>query len=48
MWESILFFAFSKTKKKNVDAAQFLDAHGDEKQVINLERLKQGFFQPEC
>ena len=35
-------FAFSKTKrkkkKKKVDAARFLDARGDEKQVINLER----------
>ena len=34
-------FAFSKTKKntqKNLDAARFLDARGDEKQVINLER----------
>ena len=29
--------AFSKTKKK-VNAARFLDARGDEKQVINLER----------
>ena len=41
MWESILFFSFSKTKKKKkVDAARFLDARGDEKQVINLERPK--------
>ena len=28
-------FAFSKTK---VDAARFLDARGDEKQIINLEQ----------
>ena len=32
-------FAFSK--KKKVDAARFLDARSDEKQVINLERPNQ-------
>ena len=37
-------FAFSKTKKKKkVDAARFLDARGDEKQVIYLERPKINF-----
>ena len=42
MWESVLFLHFQrskkKEKKKKVDAARFLDARGDEKQVINLER----------
>ena len=38
MWESILFLHFQRQKKKKkVDAARFLDARGDEKQVINLE-----------
>ena len=37
MWESILFLHLQRQKKK-VDAARFLDARGDEKQVINLER----------
>ena len=41
MWESILFLLFQRPKKKKGDAARFLDARGDEKQVINLERLKQ-------
>ena len=40
MWESILFLHFQrqKNKFKKVNAARFLDARGDEKQVINLER----------
>ena len=38
-------FVFSKTKKK-VDAARFLDARGDEKQVIYLERPKLEFDEP--
>ena len=39
MWESVLFLHFQRQKKsKKVDAARFLDARGDEKQVINLER----------
>ena len=37
MWESVLFLHFQR-KKKKVDAAQLLDARGDEKQIINLER----------
>jgi len=39
MWESVLFLHFQspKKKRKKFDAAQFLDARGDEKQVINLE-----------
>ena len=36
MWESVLFLHFQSQKKKKVDAARFLDARGDEKQVINL------------
>ena len=39
MWESILFLHFQRQKnKRKVDEGRFLDAHGDEKQVINLER----------
>ena len=40
MWESVLFLHFQRQKNNNkkVDAARFLDARGDEKQVINLER----------
>ena len=38
---SAFFFALSKTKLEYIyiyiDAARFLDACGDEKQVINLE-----------
>ena len=37
MWESVLFLHFQRPKKKKVDVARFLDARGDEKQVINLE-----------
>ena len=33
-------FCIFKDKKKKVDAARFLDARGDEKHVINLERPK--------
>ena len=32
------FCIFKDKKKKKVNAARFLDARGDEKQVINLER----------
>ena len=43
MWESVLFLHFQRKKEKfiqKIDAARFLDARGDEKQVINLERPK--------
>ena len=36
-------FCIFKDEKK-VDAARFLDARGDEKQVINLERPKMAHF----
>merc|ERR1711923_149208 len=35
---SFCIFNYQKKKKKKVDAARFLDARGDEKQVIYLER----------
>ena len=33
----ILHFQILKKKKKKIDAAHFLDARGNEKQVFNLE-----------
>ena len=41
MWESVLFLHFQR-KKTKADAARFLDARSDEKQVINLERPYMG------
>ena len=43
MWELILFLHFQRQKKR-VDAAQFLDARSDEKQVIYLERPEMNDF----
>ena len=40
-WENQSSFCIFKDKtNKKVDAAQFLDARGDEKQATNLERPK--------
>ena len=48
MQESVLFLHCQRRKKKykKIDAVQFLDARGDEKQVINLEQPKLNKFPP--
>ena len=37
LFKNMVILHFQILKKKKIDAAHFLDAHGNEKQVFNLE-----------